>query len=200
MLVSGIKSRPVYPGFAIDRAAHRHLFALEGEGALALLEIVSPTEPVLAHAEILYTPAGSAAGGRGRTLAALGAANYSEHVDGAALIDRLSVVLHTATMSTRLYAAGTEGFIGAVVCAGVDHGIKPASIVTEQRGSLKRRVQCVHCKGFTDDVTTSPVPCRQCGLSLLVRDHFSRRLNAFQGVCINAEDPSVLPPPEELFA
>ena len=34
---------------------------------------------------------------------------------------------------------------------------------------------------------------------LLVRDHYSRRIAAFQGVCINAEDPSEVPPMEEMF-
>ena len=51
-------------------------------------------------------------------------------------------------------------------------------------------MQCVHCKGITEDVTTQPATCSHCGLLLLVRDHYSRRLAAFQGVCINAEDRS----------
>jgi DNA-directed RNA polymerase subunit RPC12/RpoP len=54
-------------------------------------------------------------------------------------------------------------------------------------------VQCVHCKGITENVTTQPVTCAHCGLLLFVRDHYSRRLAAFQGVCINAEDPSEVP-------
>jgi dimethylamine monooxygenase subunit C len=32
-----------------------------------------------------------------------------------------------------------------------------------------------------------------------VRDHYSRRLAAFQGVCIDAEEPGSAPPPEEMF-
>jgi hypothetical protein len=38
MLVVGIKSRPVYKGLVIDIHSARHLFALEGEGAEALLD------------------------------------------------------------------------------------------------------------------------------------------------------------------
>jgi hypothetical protein len=34
---------------------------------------------------------------------------------------------------------------------------------------------------------------------LLVRDHYSRRLAAFQGVCIDAEVPGDVPPVEEAF-
>jgi DNA-directed RNA polymerase subunit RPC12/RpoP len=60
-------------------------------------------------------------------------------------------------------------------------------------------VQCVHCKGITEDVTHSPFACSHCGLPLLVRDHYSRRLGAFQGVNIDAEEPGSAPDPEELF-
>ena len=69
----------------------------------------------------------------------------------------------------------------------------------EQRGSLVRRMQCVHCKGISENVTTQPSQCAHCGLWLLVRDHYSRRLGAFQGVCIHAEEPANIPPAVETF-
>jgi hypothetical protein len=81
----------------------------------------------------------------------------------------------------------------------LEEGIDFGSIVTEHRGSEARRVQCVHCKGITDNVTTQPFICSHCGLTLLVRDHYSRRLAAFQGVCIDAEEPGSAPPPEVRF-
>lgn len=74
-----------------------------------------------------------------------------------------------------------------------------AAIEAEQRGSLARRVQCVHCKGITESVTTQPFVCSHCGLTLLVRDHYSRRIAPFQGVCIDAEEPGAVPPTEGLF-
>ena len=102
-------------------------------------------------------------------------------------------------MGTHIHLAGTEGFIGQAQQVAMNHGVDPASLHNEHRGSAARRVQCVHCKGFTDNVTTSPYTCSACGLSLLVRDHYSRRLGAFQGVCIDAEEPGTAPKPEELF-
>ena len=102
-------------------------------------------------------------------------------------------------MGLRLYLSGTEGLIGQAMQAALEAGIDHSSIQTEHRGSLARRVQCVHCKGITEDVTTQPAPCSHCGLLLLVRDHYSRRLAAFQGVCINAEDQSEQVPIEEMF-
>jgi hypothetical protein len=74
------------------------------------------------------------------------------------------------------------------------------AIQTEHRGSVARRMQCVHCKGITEDVITDPFVCAHCGLNLFVRDHYSRRMAAFQGVCIDAEDPGQVPPAKELYS
>jgi predicted RNA-binding Zn-ribbon protein involved in translation (DUF1610 family) len=197
MLVSGIKSRPVYTGLIIDPYAKRQIFALAGEGALALLEKSELKDAAfLARAEILYVPEGV---GHAAALKSSGAGNYWQAPTIPTLLTRLGVILATAHMGTRLYVAGTEGFIGQAMKVGTDAGINFQSIRTEHRGSAARRISCVHCKGITENVTTNPVTCSHCGLTLLVRDHYSRRLSAFQGVCIDAEVPGVVPPTEELF-
>ena len=200
MLVAGIKSRPVYSGLNIDIHAKRHLFALEGEGALALIDQVKAAgADFLKNADILYVASGSRAEDHDRKLAALGADTFWLAPTIPVLLNRFHVMLGQAHMGTRIYLAGTEGFIGQAQQVAMNHGVDPASINAEHRGSTARRVQCVHCKGITDSVTTSPYPCTHCGLSLLVRDHYSRRLGAFQGVCIDAEEPGTAPKPEELF-
>ena len=191
-----IKSRPIYNGFDLEMPAQRHIFVLEGEGALALIEKVNPGDPILRQSEILYVAAGST---HTEALNKLNVANFFDASGSEILLNRLAVILATATMSTRIYAAGTEGFIGSVVRLGAQFGVKNASIIKEQRGSLKRVVQCVHCKGFNHDIVASPFRCTHCNLFLFVRDHFSARLNAFQGVCVNAEEPHLQPEPVELY-
>ena len=200
MLVQGIKSRPVYTGLAIDRHAQRHLFALEGEGALAFTAALAQADrKFLATAEILYVPAGSRAARHDLQLSAAGPLDLWTAPTVPVLLNRLRVTLQTAAMGTRLYIAGTEGFIGEAMQVALDAGIDFNSILTEHRGSSARRVQCVHCKGITEEVTTSPFTCSHCGLPLLVRDHYSRRLGAFQGVNVDAEEPGSAPRPEVLF-
>ncbi|MGO8504104.1 dimethylamine monooxygenase subunit DmmA family protein [Rhizobium leguminosarum] len=200
MLVAGIKSRPVYTGLTIQPRARRHIFALEGEGARALLDQQPALdETALSRSEILYVARGSQGSGLDETLRRLGAEMFFTAPTIATLLFRLKGSLATAHMGTRLYLSGTEGFIGQAMLVALDYGMDHASVITEHRGSLARRVQCVHCKGITDDVTTSPFNCSHCGLPLLVRDHYSRRLAAFQGVNIDAEDPGSAPDPEELF-
>ncbi|OBY05424.1 hypothetical protein BAE36_20195 [Rhizobium leguminosarum bv. trifolii] len=200
MLVAGIKSRPVYSGLTIQPRARRHIFALEGEGAKALLDQQPALdETALARSEILYVARGSQGSGLDEALRRLGADMFFTAPTIATLLFRLKGSLATAHMGTRLYLSGTEGFIGQAMLVALDYGIDHASVITEHRGSLARRVQCVHCKGITDDVSISPFACSHCGLPLLVRDHYSRRLAAFQGVNIDAEEPGSAPDPEELF-
>jgi predicted RNA-binding Zn-ribbon protein involved in translation (DUF1610 family) len=200
MLVSGIKSRPVYGQLALDPYAKRHLIAAEGEGALAVIDCLGmAAADALSRTTILYARAGSAAENHLERLSALGADYCHDFPTIQTLLFRLNGVLGTATMGTRLYVAGTEGFIGQVVQLGQNHGIDHHSIVTEHRGSLARRVQCTHCKGFIENVTTDIAPCIHCGVTLLVRDHYSRRLGAFMGVSADAEVPGSAPPPREVF-
>ncbi|WP_374372065.1 dimethylamine monooxygenase subunit DmmA family protein [Dongia sp.] len=196
MLVEGIKSRPVYTGLKLDACARHHLVALEGQGAEAALDMFRDAPAgALACATLLYV--GNA--GNAAALKALGADSCDVFPSIPTLLIRLKGYLVTAKMTTRLYVAGTEGFIGQAMQLALDHGIDFHSVLTEHRGSLARRVQCVHCKGMTENVTTNFVQCQHCGVHLLVRDHFSRRLGAFMGVSANAEAPHEIPQAEEIF-
>jgi predicted RNA-binding Zn-ribbon protein involved in translation (DUF1610 family) len=200
MLVQGIKSRPVYRGITIDPNARRHILALQAEGAEALLDQATALTPeILSRMEILFVAGAARGKDHDKALAALGADVFWQAPTVETLLFRLGGSLDKANMGTRLYIAGTEGFIGRCMQLALDRGMDFQSIPTEHRGSEARRVQCVHCKGITENVTTSPFACSHCGLTLLVRDHYSRRLGAFQGVNVDAEEPGTAPEPEELF-
>lgn len=60
-------------------------------------------------------------------------------------------------------------------------------------------MQCVHRKGITEDVEMDPFICAHCGLSLYVRDHYSRRIAAYQGGCVDAEDPGNIPEQKRIY-
>lgn len=198
--VSGIKSRPVYPGLSPDLNARRNVVVCDPAGAEAAIELLARADDAFARRTNIILAADGAGEAAIQALRQrLAPANVEVAADPAAAIGRLHAILDQASMGLRLYAAGSEPLIGSVVQAGLDHFIDHLSIRTEHRGSLKRRVQCVHCKGMTEDVTTNPVTCAHCGLLLLVRDHYSRRLAAFQGVCINAECPDERPEPKVEF-
>jgi hypothetical protein len=199
MLPPSIKSRPVY-GTLSSKAGSLHLFVADAEGARAILDLAETAPPdFFARAHILYIPAGAAPQNYGEQLRRLEPHAFYEGPSIAAALPRLAQILATARMGTRLYLSGTEGLIGQAMRVALEAGMDHAAIETEHRGSLARRVQCVHCKGITENVTTQPAVCSHCGLTLLVRDHYSRRIGAFQGVCIDAEEPGVVPDIEEIF-
>jgi hypothetical protein len=200
MLVSGIKSRPVYPGLKPDAHAKHNLILVEGEGAAAVLDLLAKApEGFAQRSTVLFTPASAAGKDYGSKLEAAGTANYLTFPSAQTLLFRVGGMLPNMTMGTRIYVSGTETFIGNTIQLAGQHGVNHQSIISEHRGSEARRVQCVHCKGFTENVTTNPCVCAHCGLNLLVRDHYSRRHSAFQGVCIDAEVPGQVPAQEVIF-
>jgi dimethylamine monooxygenase subunit C len=195
-----IRSRPVY-GELQPRPGALHLVVADGEGAEAvtqMLDRAADRASLLARMHIIYTP-GPSGTDQAASLQALGAAQFYRAPSIPTLLPRLQRVLSDAHMGTQFYLAGTEGLIGQAEREIMTTGYPAAAIQKEHRGSTVRRVQCVHCKGITENVATDPFQCSHCGLHLFVRDHYSRRIAAFQGVCIDAEEPGNIPEPVVRF-
>jgi predicted RNA-binding Zn-ribbon protein involved in translation (DUF1610 family) len=102
-------------------------------------------------------------------------------------------------MGLRLYAIGTEPFLWNVRGLASEFGMTAEEVQLYATGSAARRVFCNHCRTITSGVTTNVFQCSGCGAHLFVRDHFSRHLNAFAGVQVDAEAPGELPDIEELY-
>lgn len=199
MPTPSIKSRPVY-GTLTPRSGSHHLFVADGDGAFAILDMANQAPPgFFGRSSVNYVQGDATGRGLTEDLRALGFHSLCEAPSIAAVLPRVAQSLVNARMGTRVYLAGTEGLIGQAMRLAIEAGIDHASIETEHRGSLARRMQCVHCKGITERVRTQPAVCAHCGLTLLVRDHYSRRIAAFQGVCVDAEVRGEIPPAEEIF-
>ena len=192
-----IKSRPVY-GVLEPRVGSHHLIIADGEGAAAVLDLMAKAPGMLAIAHIIYVPGPNGTDEAAR-LQALGARQFYRAPTVAAMLPRLVRVVQDAHMGTQFYLTGTEGLMGQAERAIMETGFPFGAIQKEHRGSTVRRVQCVHCKGITENVRNDPFQCSHCGLHLFVRDHYSRRIAAFQGVNIDAEDPGIVPAAVERF-
>ncbi len=194
-----ILSRPTYGELRAARGT-AHVFVADAQGAEAILGLADAVSADFWHAAHLIYVRGRSGETYVPQLRALGAPKFYAGPSIAAMLPRLVRTLEDARMGTQFYLTGTEGLMGQaqreIMAAGFPH----TAIQTEHRGSKCRRVQCVHCKGVTEEVTTDPFQCQHCGLHLFVRDHYSRRLAAFQGVRIDAEDPGNVPPAQERFA
>ena len=189
-----MRSRPVYAPLEA-RPGKLHVIVADDAGVDAVTDMLAKANnrsEMLSDAHVMYCPGPTGTDGTAR-LEALGAAQFFRAPTIPALLPRLVRVLSDAHMGTQFYLAGTESLIGQAEREIMGTGFPFASIQKEHRGSTLRRVQCVHCKGVTENVATDPFKCSHCGLNLFVRDHYSRRMAAFQGVNIDAEDPGQVP-------
>ena len=202
MLVTGIKSKPVYAPLRADLGGRYHLMLGMGPGATALLRVLAEIQgsapPALQKARVLLVPD---AGAPLTTVPFdhLGLSLVSPFPDTASLLEAFRLVLGESLMGTRLYVAGPESFIGLAMKIALQFDLNKDEIRAEEVGTLARRVFCIHCRTTTENVRTNIVSCAGCARRLLVRDHYSRRLAAYMGVMVDAEAPGELPPIKEAY-
>jgi NAD(P)H-flavin reductase len=197
MLVTGIKSKPVYTPLAPDLRGRYHLMVGHGVGSEPLLRVLRDLHAAApesgARTRVLLVGS-SAEQFRGE-----GAAEVSVFERDEELLAQLQAVLNTSVMGTRLYVAGPESFMGLVMRIARQFNLNKDEVRAEECGSLARRVYCIHCQTATENVTTNIVQCKDCNRWLLVRDHYSSRLAAYMGVMVDAEAPGQRPDVKEVF-
>jgi hypothetical protein len=206
VLITGIKSKPVYAPLSADTRGRFHLMLGVGEGGEALLRVLGEmqdsTPQALGATRVLFMPPPAPAADGAGTVAkfeSLGLEDVRVFGGAAALLTEFKSILERSLMGTRLYVAGPESFIGLAMQIAFHFNLNKDEIRAEEMGTLARRVHCVHCRAQTEEVRTNIVRCVGCGLWLLVRDHYSRRLAAYMGVMADAEAPGELPEIREVF-
>ena len=207
MLVTGIKSKPVYAPLRADPRGRYHLMLGLGVGEVALLRVLRELQAAalegLARTRVLLIPApavgdASTADAR-REIESLPLQEVRAFPDVASLLVEFKAVLADSLMGSRLYVAGPESFIGLAMKIALEFNLNKDEIRAEELGSLARRVYCIHCRTTAENVRTNIVRCLGCERWLLVRDHYSRRLAAYMGVMADAEAPGELPGVKEVF-
>lgn len=205
MLISGIKSKPVYEPLRADVGGRYHLMLASGPGGEALLrvldEIRGAAPQALRNTRALLAPDGDtdAASVTAARIEAIGVPDVRLFEDAAALMTTFRTVLDDSLMGTRLYVAGPESFIGLAMKLALEFDLNNDEIRAEESGTAARRVYCVHCRATAERVKTNIVRCTGCQRWLLVRDHYSRRLAAYMGFMIDAEVPGDLPAIKEVY-
>ena len=197
MLVTGIKSKPVYTPLAPDLRGRYHLMVGHGVGSEPLLRVLRDLRAAApesgARTRVLIV------GSSEEQFRAAGAADVSLFGREEELLTRLQDVLNHSVMGTRLYVAGPESFMGLVMRIARHFNLNKDEVRAEECGSLARRVYCIHCQTATENVTTNIAQCKDCNRWLLVRDHYSSRLAAYMGVMVDAEAPGERPEVKEVF-
>jgi hypothetical protein len=211
MLITGIKSKPVYAPLRADVGGRYHLMLGIGSGGIALLRVLAEIQESVPQAikntRLLFALEAAITGGAVNTpptdaveqFEQLGLGSVNRFDDAASLLKSFRTVLDESLMGTRLYVAGPESFIGLAMKIALEFDLNKDEIRAEEMGTLARRVHCVHCRTTTENVRTNIVTCTGCARWLLVRDHYSRRLAAYMGVMVDAEAPGELPPIKEVY-
>lgn len=198
MLITGIKSRPIYDRLQPLPGGIRHIIAGQGSGGHAMLRLLGDMAGLNRPITLLYSQESFSGQDFLDQLHQHTEHPLHAHVSNQALIDELKTLLGEARMGTRLYLAGSESFLGSAMQVATHFDLNRDEVLREHSGTLVRRVWCVHCDSYTENVTQRVYDCPGCGMTLVVRDHYSRRLAAFQAVKADAEVPGELPEAEEL--
>ena len=187
-------SRPLHAPLQ-PRPCRSALIVTDDAGAAAVIALAETAPELMAKATLLHVQDGFS---MAPALAALNPARLVTVASTAELPAALEQALKGAAMGLQALLAGSEGLIGMAQAQIMAAGLPLGAIQSEHRGTAARRMQCVHCKTIAEGVTVDPYRCPGCGRALYVRDHFSRRLGVFQGVCIDAETPGDVPPSVEI--
>ena len=201
MLVTGIKSKPVYAPLQADTRGRYHVMLGLGVGAAPLLRVIEEMRgaapPLLKNTRVLFVP--QQGGPRSAEFEAAPVGEMRTFAAPAPLLAEFRSLLENSLMGTRLYVAGPESFIGLAMKIALEFNLNKDEIRAEECGTSARRVYCIHCRATTEEVRTNIVTCTGCKRWLLVRDHYSRRLAAYMGVMVDAEAPGELPQLKEMF-
>ncbi|MCA4963486.1 dimethylamine monooxygenase subunit DmmA family protein [Pseudomonas sp. Y24-6] len=198
MLITGIKSRPVYDRLEPLPGGLHHIIAGQGSGGRAMLRLLDEMAASAGPITLLYSQESFSGQDFLGQLQQHPQLPLHVHSSNQALIEALRTLLGEARMGTRLYLAGSESFLGSAMQVATHFDLNRDEVLREHSGTLVRRVWCVHCDTYTENVTQRVYDCPGCGVTLVVRDHYSRRLAAFQAVKADAEVPGELPEAEEL--
>jgi hypothetical protein len=202
MLITGIKSKPVYAPLQPDLRGRYHLMVGHGVGGEPLLRVLRDLQAAApstgASTRILYVTEAAASDSIIGQIRSANVADVRLFERDDDLLAAFQAVLAGSLMGTRLYVAGPESFMGLVMRIALQFNLNKDEIRAEECGTLARRVYCIHCRSVSENVRTNITQCG-CGRWLVVRDHYSRRLAAYMGVMVDAEAPGELPPIKEVF-
>lgn len=164
------KSVPYYPPMAINPDARRHLVISDGSDLPRTQALVS---------RLAQTP-------RVDSLV-LGASDTPSLQSLLQVLAQWFAGLH---VGVQLHVLGSEAFLWTIHAQATAHGLSNEEIsLCSPTDAVQRLVYCVHCANVHNHPLADAVKCPACAVALEVREHFSRRLGAYLGVCRNADAP-----------
>ena len=149
-----IPSRPVY-GDLEPRPGSAHLIVADGEGGAAVVDLFAKASAAAGDAgqHTYHLCAGRQRHRPDRRVQALGAAQFYRGPSFAAAASRLPRCWPMPISGSNSTLTGTEGLMAQAAAAAHGGGLYRMNRCRRSIADrLARRVQCVHCKGITENV------------------------------------------------
>jgi hypothetical protein len=139
-MLHGVHADQPLFGLLADPHARDHVFAADGEGAQAILDLLTRSRAELnGRITIVYADTGP-------TGAEFALRLCRQNVDRVlvlptllAAIGLLSALIEAARIGARVYAAGSETLIGLVIQLAEARGLDPLSVIAELRSTRAER-------------------------------------------------------------
>lgn len=145
MLITGIKSRPVYDVLTPMSNGAMHVIAGQGSGGQALLRLLGELTGKSEQITVFYSAESFSGKDYSTQLRSAAADNLTLFETNAQLVSHLDSYLLTAKTGLRLYLAGSESFIGTAMQVANKFNLNNDEVLREHGGTFVRRVWCVHC-------------------------------------------------------
>jgi hypothetical protein len=135
MLRDAVPGQHIF-GLLPDAHARHHIFAADGEGAQAIIDLLAHSRGEL-NGEIIvvYADTGPADAGFALRLCKQKVDRVLVMPTILASVGLLSVLVEAANISARIYAAGTDTLIGLVTQLAEARGLDPTSVIAEPRST-----------------------------------------------------------------
>src|SRR5690242_2561268 len=117
MLITGIKSRPVYDRLRVLHGGKLHILAGQGSGGQALLRLLDEMHGQRGQTVLMYSEESFSGQNFLAALREQAVGELCIYASNQALVADLGRRLEEARMGTRLYLSGSESFIGTAMQA-----------------------------------------------------------------------------------
>lgn len=121
-------------GLLPDAHARHHIFAADGEGAQAILDLLANSRAELnGEITVVYADTGPADADFALRLCKQRVDRVLVMPTVLAAVGLLSALIEAARIGARIYAAGTDTLIGLVIQLAEARGLDPMSVIAEAR-------------------------------------------------------------------
>lgn len=186
--VASVPEDEDFIGLFADYYASHHVFAADGEGALAIERLLCESGPLKGQKTILYADTSDPMHQHRLRLAALRGTELIVFTSIAVLLHWMNSFDLRSSSSVRLYAAGSRTLIRLAVELAANAGLPQESVLTEFCNPTTRDVECSRCGTVTTVVYPALLLCSRCGIELRITSYYSVSSGTYLGLPHHASE------------